>query len=317
MPEPDPRMSVPPTGSGSGQGMPAPFASTLDGSAAPAVSMTPMADTALAAPPAPSGTISDALGFEHFLASTDTVARVVLAILLLMSLITWTVILVRAFAAPARKRRRDRFLANFWAAGSIDEIETAVRDHGDGDPFANVARHGLTALAQVPRLPAADTGSLDTPAALLTRMLRRGIEQGRRAAGFGLGSLASIASAAPFVGLFGTVWGVYQALVAIGRSGQGTLDKVAGPIGEALIMTGLGLAVAIPAVLAYNFFSKRVRDHAADLDSFAHDVFTLFGSGMRTPQRMAGRTDEAAGDGHFSALPAKRQNDASAVARSR
>ncbi|MGE0312808.1 MAG: MotA/TolQ/ExbB proton channel family protein [Lautropia sp.] len=323
MPDSDSRLSAPPTGHAPGQDLPTPVAPIPDGSAAPAVSLSPVPDPQAIPTPATPLPGPDALGFEHFLAATDTVARVVLTILLLMSLVTWTVILVRAFAAPAQQRRRKRFLARFWAAGSIDEIETAVREHGDGDPFANVARHGLTALAQVPRLPAAGSGSLDTPAALLTRMLRRGIDQGRRAAGFGLGALASIASAAPFVGLFGTVWGVYQALVAIGRSGQGTLDKVAGPIGEALIMTGLGLAVAIPAVLAYNFFSKRVRDHGADLDSFAHDVFTLFGSGMRTPQRMAAASREDADEDDFAALPARHAHgtaaaaSASAAARSR
>ena len=238
---------------------------------APVLQAPPMSAPLSQNPPYP-------LGIEHFLSATDTVARVVLAILLLMSLITWTVILVRLFQAPGVQRRRRRFLASFWAADSMATIEAAVRDHGAGDAFANVARHGLDAIAQMPQLARASALSLDTPAALLTRMLKRGMVPGRRAASFGLGALASIASAAPFVGLFGTVWGVYQALVSIGQSGQGTLDKVAGPIGEALIMTGLGLVVAIPAVLAYNFFSRRARYFSSDLDSFAHDVFTLMAS---------------------------------------
>ncbi len=91
--------------------------------------------------------------------------------------------------------------------------------------------------------------------------------------------LGSVGSTAPFVGLFGTVWGVYHALVNIGMSGQGTLDKVAGPVGEALIMTGAGLAVAVPAVLAYNAFVRSNRVVLARLDAFAHDVFSFLTTG--------------------------------------
>jgi biopolymer transport protein ExbB len=95
----------------------------------------------------------------------------------------------------------------------------------------------------------------------------------------GLTVLASIGSTAPFVGLLGTVWGVYQALIGIGASGQLAIDKVAGPVGEALIMTGLGLAVAIPAVLAYNFAVRANRASSARLDSYAHDLHTLIVTG--------------------------------------
>ena len=94
--------------------------------------------------------------------------------------------------------------------------------------------------------------------------------------------IASAGSAAPYIGLFGTVWGIYHALVQIGLSGQGTLDKVAGPVGEALIMTALGLAVAIPAVLAYNTFVRRNRVWLARLDAFAHDFFVLAAVGAKT-----------------------------------
>ena len=93
--------------------------------------------------------------------------------------------------------------------------------------------------------------------------------------------MASVASSAPFIGLFGTVWGIYHALLAIGLSGQSSLDKVAGPVGEALIMTALGLAVAIPAVLAYNYFSRSNRLVLAELDGFAHDLFAFMVTGIR------------------------------------
>ena len=94
--------------------------------------------------------------------------------------------------------------------------------------------------------------------------------------------LGSIASAAPFVGLFGTVWGIYHALLAIGISGAGTLDKVAGPVGEALIMTALGLAVAIPAVLAFNAFTRYNRVMFSEVDGFAHDLFAFMSTGNRS-----------------------------------
>ena len=111
--------------------------------------------------------------------------------------------------------------------------------------------------------------------------MRRVIDENTARLESGLTILASIGSTAPFIGLFGTVWGVYHALVAIGVSGQGTLDKVAGPVGEALIMTALGLAVAIPAVLAYNTMVRSNRIVLAQLDAFAHDLFALLTTGAR------------------------------------
>ena len=109
--------------------------------------------------------------------------------------------------------------------------------------------------------------------------MRRVIDEDTARLESGLTVLASVGSTAPFVGLFGTVWGVYHALVAIGLSGQGTLDKVAGPVGEALIMTALGLAVAIPAVLAYNGFVRANRLVLARLDAFAHDLYAVLTTG--------------------------------------
>lgn len=116
----------------------------------------------------------------------------------------------------------------------------------------------------------------------LTRVLRNGIDQEATKVEYGLTVLASAGSAAPFVGLFGTVWGIYHALVQIGMSGQGTLDKVAGPVGEALIMTAVGLAVAIPAVLSYNAFTRSNRVWLSKLDGFAHDLYALVTVGEET-----------------------------------
>ena len=149
------------------------------------------------------------------------------------------------------------------------------------EPFSHLVRHGLRAAEQYRTRGAqglVETGPADD---FLTRSLRRAIEQTTARMESGLTVLASIGSAAPFVGLFGTVWGIYHALLAIGMSGQGTLDKVAGPVGEALIMTAIGLAVAIPAVLAYNAFTRNNRVVLSELDAFAHDVFTFMSTGHR------------------------------------
>ena len=120
------------------------------------------------------------------------------------------------------------------------------------------------------------------PEDLLTRALKRAIDEDKAGLEFGQTFLATVASSAPFVGLFGTVWGIYHALIAIGMSGQGTLDKVAGPVGEALIMTGIGLAVAIPAAVAYNHFARENRRTLSQLNSFAYDVFAFLATGVKT-----------------------------------
>jgi biopolymer transport protein ExbB len=118
-------------------------------------------------------------------------------------------------------------------------------------------------------------------AEFITRTLRKTIDEETTQAESGLTILASIGATAPFVGLFGTVWGIYHALAAIGLSGSGTLDKVAGPVGEALIMTAIGLVVAIPAVLGYNFLVRINRVMLAQLDAFAHDLFTFLATGAK------------------------------------
>ncbi len=220
-------------------------------------------------------TVAQGLGFAHFLTQTDGVGRGVLAVLLLLSVASWYLIVTRAIANTLAQRRADGFLDRFWSAPSLQAAGTVLDDPDLDNPFAGLARDALKAVAD-----SAGHGQQNLAAAggfgeLLTRVLRNGIEQESAAAEHGLTVLASAGSAAPYVGLFGTVWGIYLALVQIGLSGQGTLDKVAGPVGEALIMTALGLAVAIPAVLAYNAFNRRNRLWLARLDAFAHDVYVL------------------------------------------
>jgi biopolymer transport protein ExbB len=161
-----------------------------------------------------------------------------------------------------------------------------LHDTGVHDPFSHLTHHGLRAAEQYRNRSGSrlvESGSADE---FLTRALRRAIEQDTARLEYGLTVLASAASAAPFVGLFGTVWGIYHALVSIGMTGQSGLDQIAGPVGEALIMTALGLAVAIPALLAYNSFTRANRLLLAELDGFAHDLFAFMSTGIRSDNRL-------------------------------
>ena len=215
------------------------------------------------------------LGFAHFLAHTDAIGRLVLALLLLLSVASWYLIVTRAIANTLAQKRAAAFLAGFWDAPSLADVSRELAAQPIDNAFAELAQQALQAAsdseAHNPHKLAAAGGLGE----FLTRVLRNGIDQEAARVEHGLTVLASAGSAAPYVGLFGTVWGIYHALVQIGMSGQGTLDKVAGPVGEALIMTALGLAVAIPAGLAYNAFNRRNRMWMARLDAFAHDLYVL------------------------------------------
>ncbi|MBM3392821.1 MAG: MotA/TolQ/ExbB proton channel family protein [Betaproteobacteria bacterium] len=224
--------------------------------------------------------MNESLGFAHFLSQSDAVGRIVLALLLALSVASWYLILTKGLANLFAGRRAAAFLRQFWNAASLEEVRAMLRQPAD-NAFAGLAREALATDERgeqgLQRLAAAGGQG-----EFLTRVLRNGIDQEAARVEHGLTLMASAGSAAPYVGLFGTVWGIYHALVQIGMSGQGTLDKVAGPVGEALIMTALGLAVAIPAVLAYNAFSRRNRIWLARLDAFAHDLYALMTVGAKS-----------------------------------
>lgn len=226
-------------------------------------------------------TAATGLGFAHFLTQTDGVGKAVLAVLLLLSVASWYLIVTRAMTNLLAQRRADSFLARFWDAPSLEAASHLTRDAGADNAFAELARQALKTAADTAHGGERKLAVAGGLGELLTRVLRNGIDQEAAQAEHGLTVLASAGSAAPYIGLFGTVWGIYHALVQIGLSGQGTLDKVAGPVGEALIMTALGLAVAIPAVLAYNAFNRRNRLWLARLDSFAHDLYVLITVGEK------------------------------------
>jgi biopolymer transport protein ExbB len=219
------------------------------------------------------------MGFAHFLAQADALGKTLLVVLLAMSVTTWYLIATKAWAWLLMRRRTRRFLDSFWNAPSLQAVATHLEDKHPDEPFSHLAYHAIVAARHHQRHAANKLNESGSSADFLTRSMKRVIDEETARFESGLTVLASIGSTAPFIGLFGTVWGVYHALIAIGMTGQGTLDKVAGPVGEALIMTALGLAVAIPAVLAYNFSVRRNRMVLAQLDSFAHDLFAFLATG--------------------------------------
>jgi biopolymer transport protein ExbB len=205
-------------------------------------------------------------GLAHFWNSTDGVGRAVALLLLVMSVAAWVLILWKGWLLRRANADITRAVPAFWDAADV----------ADG-------RSRLTALDRekilLPLLDAAaakpTAGTLETSGQLesqLTRRLRDALHRGLAHLQFGQVLLASIGSTAPFVGLFGTVWGIYHALIGIGAAGSISVDKVSGPIGEALIMTAAGIAVAVPAVLAYNVFGKWVAACEGELEGFAHDL---------------------------------------------
>lgn len=229
------------------------------------------------------------LGFAHFLSQADTLGHVLLGLLLVMSVVTWYLIVSRAIAHAVLNRQSRAFAESFWNASTLDAVEAELERRSPQDPLGRLAVRAITAAHHHRHHGVQRLGETGTQAEFVTRAIRRSIDEETARLESGLTTLASIGSTAPFIGLFGTVWGVYHALINIGTAAQSTLDQVAGPVGEALIMTGLGLAVAIPAVLAYNYAVRRNRVMLAQLDAFAHDLFALLATGCPVPAVPADR----------------------------
>lgn len=208
----------------------------------------------------------------------DFVTRAVAVILLGMSLASWIVIIIKALDI-VRLKKHARAAQDFWHsedfAAGLDKLGSDA-----ANPFRHLALEGREATAHHRNTKAHLHDTLDV-SDWVTRCLRNCIDEFTARLQSGLAILASVGSTAPFIGLFGTVWGIYHALLAIGTSGQSTIDKVAGPIGEALIMTALGLAVAIPAVLGYNALVRGNKSILNGLNSFAHDLHAYFVTGAR------------------------------------
>lgn len=272
----------------------APDGAALASSAAGAVADQAASGAGVTLPAAAgsSGALVDAemaqgTGFLHFIAQSDIVGKSLFGILIMMSLISWYLIVVKLIMRLRLKRRSANFLREFWAASSLEQVENEIATHGASEPFAHLAAHAIHARNHHVKYGAMRLEEKGSTGAFVTRTIRKVIDEETAKLENGLTMLASIGSTAPFVGLFGTVWGVYHALVGIGLSDGVTINRIAGPVGEALIMTGLGLAVAIPAVLAYNGFVRSNRVYLASLDAFAHDLFTFLSTGQQVSEGQA------------------------------
>jgi biopolymer transport protein ExbB len=203
-----------------------------------------------------------------FLKQSDGVGKFIAVLLLLMSVASWVVIFWKAWVIKRAVPDVAKSIASFWQAADVSQGRASV---------AALDRE----LLVLPLIDAAQVNSAGTLAGAadkaqqLTRLLRDALHGVLLKLQFGQILLATVGSTAPFVGLLGTVWGIYHALVGLVGAGQVTIDKIAGPVGEALIMTAAGLAVAIPAVLAYNLFGRYVGRIEADLEGFARDLREL------------------------------------------
>ncbi|WP_175674873.1 MotA/TolQ/ExbB proton channel family protein [Burkholderia ambifaria] len=208
-------------------------------------------------------------GVVHYLESGDAITHAVAYVLLAMSVASWCFLLMKAWLLVRAKRQGPRALAAFWRAASLDAGIDALAGADRERVFVPLAEAARDAADE--HDPAALAARVERNERVL-RALRHAMLRSQRRLEFGQVLLASIGSTAPFVGLLGTVWGIYHALGSIAASGQAQIESVAGPVGEALIMTAFGLVVAIPAVLAYNILGRLVRQLAEELDGFARDL---------------------------------------------
>lgn len=244
--------------------------------ASPAAAQVPTAE----APAAPAtGEVANPYGLSALWQQGDAVARGVLMIMLIMSGSTWYIMVLKLLEQQKLLVQARGANQTFWRSASVREGMATLKA---GTPFWYVADRGISASQH-------HEGTLVEQIDLsswVSMTIGRAVEEIQSRLQAGLAVLATVGSTAPFVGLFGTVWGIYHALTAIGISGQASIDKVAGPVGEALIMTALGLAVAVPAVMGYNWLVRRNKAALDAVRSFSADLHSVLLSGTRVGEAM-------------------------------
>jgi biopolymer transport protein ExbB len=253
---------------------PAPSAAPADGAPAAA----PAAPAATAPAAAAKGTtevLENPYGLEALWKGGDLVARITLGILVLMSAGSWYIIVTKVYEQAKMGRQGRVADRTFWKAPSVQKGAGELKQ---GSPYRFIAESGLDATTKHEGL----LGNVDMNT-WVSMSIQRAIDNVQSRTQDGLAFLATVGSTAPFVGLFGTVWGVYHALTAIGIAGQASIDKVAGPVGEALIMTAIGLAVAVPAVLGYNWLIRRNKAAMERVRGFGADLHAVLLSATRSP----------------------------------
>jgi len=225
------------------------------------------------------------MSFSNFLRSTDAVGMFVFGLLIVMSVVSWYFIFIKSVRALRIRTRSNHVVSSFWKTAP-DQAIAFLEQQPDWEPFSKIALDAEFAMQHHDQLTEDRLAGTLHRAEFLDRSLRSAINRETERLETGLTFLATVGSTAPFVGLFGTVWGIFHALVKIGATGETSLDQVAGPVGEALIMTALGLAVAVPAVLGYNLLVRNNRVIIASFHAFAEDLLAYLTTGARVPSSM-------------------------------
>jgi biopolymer transport protein ExbB len=221
------------------------------------------------------------MGFDHLIHNFDAVGWVVFITLITMSVLSIYFIIFNLIRNTMVRSRMDRVIHTFWETPSAQEAIRFLEEQPKGEPFSKIALDAAIAAQHHTRHEGSRLVEALNRSEFIDRALRQGVARESMRLEGGLTVLATVGSTAPFVGLLGTVWGIYHALIKIASSGQASMEAVAGPVGEALIMTAVGLFVAIPAVLAYNFYVRSNRLIYARFDEFAHDLHDFFAIGSR------------------------------------
>jgi len=225
------------------------------------------------------------MSFSNFLRSTDAVGMFVFGLLIVMSIVSWYFMIIKFVRALRIRTRSNHVVSSFWKTAP-DQAIAYLEQQPDWEPFSKIALDAEFAMQHHDQLTEDRLAGTLHRAEFLDRSLRSAISREMERLETGLTFLATVGSTAPFVGLFGTVWGIFHALVRIGATGETSLDQVAGPVGEALIMTALGLAVAVPAVLGYNLLVRNNRVIIASFHAFAEDLLAYLTTGARVPSSM-------------------------------
>ncbi|HWS27418.1 MAG TPA: MotA/TolQ/ExbB proton channel family protein [Xanthomonadales bacterium] len=221
------------------------------------------------------------MGLMHLWSSADFVAKFVFVVVLIMFVGTVWYIGTASMRNFSVRSHAHKVIDTFWQTTNPQEAIRAMESQPANEPFSKIALECANAAAHHAKNEGSRLVEALNRSEFIDRALRQAVSRESAKLENGLTWLASVGSTAPFVGLFGTVWGIYNALIKIGASGQASLDVVAGPVGEALIMTCIGLGVAIPSVLAYNFFVRANRVTLGQFDEFAHDLHDYFATGAR------------------------------------
>ena len=241
-------------------------------------------ETTAAAPAAAGGNNAAALqqmGFESLIQNFDFVGWAVFITLAIMSVMSWYWIIINFIKNMRIRGRADKVTGTFWETPNAQDAIRFMEEQPKYEPFSKIALDAAQAAAHHQRHDGSRLAESLNRSEFVDRALRQAVTRESSRLENGLTVLATVGSTAPFVGLLGTVWGIYHALIRIGSSGDASISAVAGPVGEALIMTAIGLFVAIPAVLGYNFFVRINRVTNNKFDTFAHDLHDFFATGAR------------------------------------